>query len=98
MQIGYLLGMPVAAYSLDLGRAHTDFAEGKMQMRLIERQLEDEEIDSFAIISMAGVASEATRYDEARSVMGLLLTSTVYQTKFMNNIGHMSSSKSNAAA
>ena len=56
--------MPVAAYSLDIGRAHTDFAEGKMQMRLIERQLEDEEIDTFAIISMAGVASEATRYEE----------------------------------
>ena len=56
--------MPVAAYSLDLGRAHTDFAEGKMQMRLIERQLEDDEIDTFAIISMAGVASEATKYEE----------------------------------
>lgn len=63
-QTGYLLGMPVAAYSLDIGRAHTDFAEGKMQMRLIERQLEDEEIDTFAIISMAGVASEATKYEE----------------------------------
>ena len=56
--------MPVAAYSLDIGKAHTDFAEGKMQMRLIERQLEDEEIDTFAIISMAGVASEATKYEE----------------------------------
>ncbi len=59
--------MPVAAYSLDIGKAHTDFAEGKMQMRLIERQLEDEEIDAFAIISMAGVASEATRYEEVLS-------------------------------
>ena len=64
MQTGYLLGMPVASYSLDIGRAHTDFAEGKLQQRLIERQLDDTQIDQFAIISMAGVAAEATVYDE----------------------------------
>lgn len=68
MQTGYLLGLPVAAYSLDIGKAHTDFAEGKIQMRLIERQLEDNEIDTFAIVSMAGVASEATKYEEVQQL------------------------------
>jgi hypothetical protein len=63
-QTGYLLGMPVASYSLDIGRAHTDFAEGKLQQRLIERQLDDTQINQFSIISMAGVAAEATQYDE----------------------------------
>jgi len=66
MQTGYLLGMPVASYSLDIGRAHTDFAEGKLQQRLIERQLDDSQIDQFSLISMAGVAAEATEYEEAR--------------------------------
>lgn len=66
MQAGYLLGVPVVSYSLDIGRAHTDFAEAKLQQRLIERQLSDSEIDQLAIISMAGVASEATKYEEVR--------------------------------
>jgi hypothetical protein len=28
---GYLLGVPVANYSLRLGKEHTDFAEAKLQ-------------------------------------------------------------------
>ncbi len=29
--VGYLMGVPVGSYSLDLGRAHTDFIETKLQ-------------------------------------------------------------------
>ena len=68
-----MLGVPVAAYSLDIGRAHTDFAEAKLQQRLFERQLEDEEVNQLAIISMAGVASEATKYEEVKHRTGCML-------------------------
>ena len=54
------------AYSLDIGKAHTDFAEAKLQRRLFERQLSDEEINQLAVISMAGVASEAMAFEEVR--------------------------------
>lgn len=65
-QAGYLLGVPVVDYSLDIGKAHTDFAEAKLQRRLFERQLSDAEINQLAIISMAGVASEAMAFEEVR--------------------------------
>ena len=51
---GYLLGVPVAAYSLALGSEHTDFAEGKLQRRLIEGVLDVETVDLLSIIAMAG--------------------------------------------
>ena len=51
---GYLLGVPVAAYSLALGSEHTDFAEGKLQRRLIEGVLDAETVDLLSIIAMAG--------------------------------------------
>ena len=73
MQIGYLLGVPVAAYSLYIGQAHTDFAEAKLQRRLISRQLEDSEIDQLAIISMAGVASEAQNFEEVSTISFIFL-------------------------
>lgn len=91
---GYLYGVPVTAYSLDLGtrivvhqtslwhallcrqrviavgraavtgRAHTDFAEAKLQRRLIEGSLEDSEIDTLSVVALAGAAAEATQYEE----------------------------------
>ena len=66
MQIGYLLGIPVTSYSLDIGKAHTDFAEAKMGARLIERTLGDAEIDVLSVMSMAGVAAEAQEFEEVR--------------------------------
>ena len=63
-QIGYLLGIPVTSYSLDIGKAHTDFAEAKMNARLIERTLDDAEIDVLSVMSMAGVAAEAQEFEE----------------------------------
>ena len=32
--MGYLLGVPVAGYSLTLGKEHTDFCEAKLQVAL----------------------------------------------------------------
>ncbi len=34
---GYLMGMPVTGYGLMIGQEHTEFAEAKIQKRLIER-------------------------------------------------------------
>lgn len=64
LQIGYLLGVPVTSYSLDIGRAHTDFAEAKIGVRLIERTLTDEEINVLSVMAMAGVSAEAQEFEE----------------------------------
>lgn len=61
---GYLLGVPITEYSLDIGRQHTDFAEAKLQRRIIEGGLEDSDVDVLAVISMAGVAAEAGVFDD----------------------------------
>jgi hypothetical protein len=39
-----LLGVPVTNYSLTLGKEHTDFAEARLQKRLIEGVLEPEQV------------------------------------------------------
>lgn len=65
--VGYLMGVPVTNYSLSIGQEHTEFAEAKIQKRIIERQLEDEEIDQLALVAVAGIAAEGQNYEE---VMG----------------------------
>ena len=68
-----MLHLPVAGYSLDLQKAHTDFAEAKIGKRIIERQLEDEEINQLAVVAMAGATSEGMKYPEVggRVLMGV---------------------------
>lgn len=56
--------VPVAGYSLDIGKAHTDFAEAKLQQRLVERRLSDEEINQLAVVAMAGATAEAMNYEQ----------------------------------
>ncbi len=63
----YLLGVPVAGYSLIVGKEHTDLAEAALQRRLIEKQLDDKEVDTLSVIAMAGATAEAMYYEE---VMG----------------------------
>lgn len=46
------------------GQAHTDFAEAKLQRRLIEGQLSDEEINALSVVALAGVSAEAMQYEE----------------------------------
>lgn len=65
--VGYLLGMPVAGYSLMIGKEHTEFAEGALQRRLFEGKLNDGQVDTFAVLSVAGIAAEGMKYEE---VMG----------------------------
>ena len=55
---------PVAGYSLDIGKAHTNFAEAKLQNKLIQRKLNDDEINQLAIVAMAGATAEAMNYDQ----------------------------------
>lgn len=63
----HVLGVPVAGYSLMLGKEHTDLAEAALQQRLIERTLDQQEVDRLSIIAMAGATAEAMNFDE---VMG----------------------------
>ena len=58
------MGVPVTGYSLDIGKAHTDFAEAKLQRRLIEQRLNETEVDQLALVAMAGASAEAMKYDE----------------------------------
>lgn len=64
--IGYLLGVPAIGYDLALGREHTDFAEAKLQKRLFQSKLSDDEVNQLAVVAMAGVAAESREYDEVR--------------------------------
>eukprot|EP00199_Chlamydomonas_sp_CCMP681_P002494 CAMPEP_0119108616 /NCGR_PEP_ID=MMETSP1180-20130426/15466_1 /TAXON_ID=3052 ORGANISM="Chlamydomonas cf sp, Strain CCMP681" /NCGR_SAMPLE_ID=MMETSP1180 /ASSEMBLY_ACC=CAM_ASM_000741 /LENGTH=335 /DNA_ID=CAMNT_0007094249 /DNA_START=45 /DNA_END=1052 /DNA_ORIENTATION=+ len=65
--IGYLTACPVTSYSLLLGEERVEFAEARIGKRLIEKTLEDEEIDSLAAVAVAGIAAEGQQYEE---VMG----------------------------
>lgn len=51
---GYLMGVPVTSYSLAIGQQHVEFAEAKMQARIITRDLTDTEIDALAVAAVAG--------------------------------------------
>mmetsp|Transcript_18753 Transcript_18753/g.52201 ORF Transcript_18753/g.52201 Transcript_18753/m.52201 type:complete len:371 (-) Transcript_18753:486-1598(-) len=62
--VGYLLGVPIAGYSLDVGLVHTDFVEAKLQDRLISKRLSEVEVDTLAVIAMAGIAAEGLKYEE----------------------------------
>ena len=50
-------------------KEHTEFAEAKIQKRLIERSLEDSEIDQLAVVSVAGIAAEGQKYEEVSQVL-----------------------------
>lgn len=54
---GYLMGVPVTSYSLGIGQEHVEFAEAKIQARIITRDLTDAEIDALAVVSVAGELS-----------------------------------------
>ena len=64
MLTAHVLGVPVAGYSLMIGKEHTDLAEAALQRRLIEKTLEQGEVDRLSIIAMAGATSEAMNFEE----------------------------------
>ena len=43
---------------------HTDFAEAKLQKRLLLSKLATPEVDLLSVMAMAGVAAEAMEYEE----------------------------------
>jgi len=65
--IGYLMGVPVTGYSIDIAATHTDFIELKLERKLMQGKLATDELDQLAVLSMAGVAAEGLRFEE---VMG----------------------------
>eukprot|EP00775_Hariotina_reticulata_P006078 gene6078-6317_t len=62
--LGYLMGVPVTSYSLGIGQEHVEFAEAKIQARIITRDLTDAEIDALAVVSVAGIAAEGLKYED----------------------------------
>lgn len=63
---GYLLGFPVTNYNIMIGKARTEFVEARLQKRLYGPTLEDYEVNQFAVLAMAGAASEAMKYNEVQ--------------------------------
>ena len=61
--VAYLLGLPVTGYSLDIGAAHVDVAEADLERRLIEKFLEEDQVNVYAVSVMAGVVGEATKFE-----------------------------------
>lgn len=63
--VGYLLGVPVVAYDTDIGRGHTDFLESKLERRIVSaNRLSPAELDSLAVVAMAGAAAEAMAFPD----------------------------------
>lgn len=55
--------MPVVSYSLDIGAAHVDVAEADLERRLIEKFLDEDQVNVYAVSAMAGVVGEATKFE-----------------------------------
>lgn len=69
--VGYMLGAPVAGYSLGLGTAHVDFLEAKLERKVYGQiAIKEETMLPLACISMAGVAAEAMAFDEVQGQEG----------------------------
>ena len=65
--VGYMLGVPVAGYSLGLGAAHTDFLEAKLERKVYGKiAISEKTMLPLACVSMAGVAAEALAFEDVR--------------------------------
>jgi hypothetical protein len=68
VQVAYLCGVPVTAYSLDLGKEHTDLLDAKLQRKMMTPgpagKIAASDIDLLAVIAMAGVAAEGMSYEQ----------------------------------
>ncbi|XP_002964467.2 uncharacterized protein LOC9654551 isoform X2 [Selaginella moellendorffii] len=62
--IAYLVGLPVLGYSLDIGKEHVNLVDEKLQKKIYEGFLDGNELDRLAVVSMAGLAAEALKYDK----------------------------------
>ncbi|KAG6556555.1 hypothetical protein Mapa_001494 [Marchantia paleacea] len=62
--VAYLVGLPIVAYSLDIGKEHVNLVDEKLQKRIYEGQLDSRELDRLAVVSMAGLAAEGLKFDK----------------------------------
>ncbi|KAK8652760.1 hypothetical protein V6N13_126785 [Hibiscus sabdariffa] len=62
--IGYLLGLPILGYSLDIGKEHVNLIDEKLEKLIYSGQLDAKELDRLAVVAMAGLAAEGLQYDK----------------------------------
>ncbi|PPD79297.1 hypothetical protein GOBAR_DD23769 [Gossypium barbadense] len=62
--IGYLLGLPILGYSLDIGKEHVNLIDEKLEKLIYSGQLDAKELDRLAVAAMAGLAAEGLKYDK----------------------------------
>ncbi|KAK7318538.1 hypothetical protein RJT34_03241 [Clitoria ternatea] len=62
--IAYLLGLPILGYSLDIGKEHVNLIDEKLEKLIYSGQLDSQELDRLAVVSMAGLAAEGLTYDK----------------------------------
>ena len=69
--VGYMLGTPVAGYSLGLGTAHVDFQQAKLERKVDGNiSISEQTMLPLACMSMAGVAAEAMAFEDVRGQEG----------------------------
>ncbi|KAL3591651.1 hypothetical protein D5086_010291 [Populus alba] len=62
--IGYLIGLPILDYSLDIGKEHVNLIDEKLEKLIYSGQLDAKELDRLAVVAMAGLAAEGLQYDK----------------------------------
>ncbi|XP_052191400.1 uncharacterized protein LOC127800684 [Diospyros lotus] len=62
--VGYLLGLPILGYSLDIGKEHVNLIDEKLEKLIYSGQLDAKELDRLAVVSMAGLAAEGLQFDK----------------------------------
>ncbi|KAJ6737109.1 hypothetical protein OIU85_019203 [Salix viminalis] len=62
--IGYLIGLPILNYSLDIGKEHVNLIDEKLEKLIYSGQLDAKELDRLAVVAMAGLAAEGLQYDK----------------------------------
>ncbi|KAL3818857.1 hypothetical protein ACJIZ3_004762 [Penstemon smallii] len=62
--VGYLLGLPILGYSLDIGKEHVNLIDQRLEKLIYSGQLDAKELDRLAVVAMAGLAAEGLQYDK----------------------------------
>lgn len=62
--VAYFFGLPILEYSLDIGKEHVNLINDKLEKLIYSGQLDAQELDRLAVVSMAGLAAEGLTYDK----------------------------------
>ncbi|KAF9681964.1 hypothetical protein SADUNF_Sadunf05G0058000 [Salix dunnii] len=62
--VGYLIGLPILNYSLDIGKEHVNLIDERLEKLIYSGQLDAKELDRLAVVAMAGLAAEGLQYDK----------------------------------